>query len=188
MLVTTPLNAELASARKLEFRVGRARIGLFKERGISASSVALKVWAWAWAQEADQAWLGGGTLEWVLEPKLPGRGVKPAVAGLGPDGSVLVWIATQALHPEDLVQVLKQKQLQHLVVVESPPVPEEDGPNWGRQALEAAMAPSVQWHRKHVHFRYATGRLTLVRVAPLESWLDPQAVEVSAEQHAVHRF
>lgn len=187
-VVTTPLNAELASARKLEFRVGRSRVALFKEKGEAASAVALRVWAWLVASTQPQAWGLPEGLRWELDPRLPGRGVKPSVAGFGPDGSVVAWVATQPLHPDELLQLLKQRHMTQVVLVDAPPVPEEELMAMDQAALQEALAPSVAWYRKHVHYRYANGRLTLVRVAPLESWLDPQAVEVSPDRFVVHGF
>lgn len=187
-MVTHPLNAELACARKMEFRVGRERVSLFKEKGEAAAAVALKVWAWHVAKEAPHLLGLPEGLTWALEPKLSGRGAKPSVAGFGPDGSLVAWVATQALHPDDLLHALKQRSLEKLVLVEAPPVPEEELLALDQEALAEALAPAIAWYRKHVHFRYATGRLALVRVAPLESWLNPQAVEVSPDRFVVHGF
>ena len=168
----TPIREDFAGQRQLRFRVARKPLHIFKAKGESTHQVFLKVLAFAFY--ADRA-------ELQFEPRLPGK-LQPTLAEIDFTGDVKRWVQVGLPPYEKIEHVLRHTAADEVcIVLECPSEADEDVSDY-----VAELAARI---KRHIHYRYTTGKLKLLVFEPLESWFDPEAdVDPHPAHHVFYSF
>ena len=160
-----PLREDFAGQRQLRFRVDGIPLNLFKHKGKSTHQVYLQVLVYALYRAKYPS------LE--IEPKLQFK-YSPCVASLDLTGAVEFWAQCGIVPPEQVAYVLKHTAAQEVVLA--------------IEDLDVDLDKQVAALRRHIHYRYTTGRLRVLLFRPLEEWFDPERVEVDSDHYQLYEF
>lgn len=164
----TPIREDFAGQRQLRFRVDRKPLHIFKAKGESTHQVFLKVLAFAFY--ADRA-------ELQFEPKVAGK-IQPTLAEIDFTGEVKRWVQVGLPPFEKIEHVLRHTDADEVCIVLEAP----DDPSAFVEDLSARI-------KRHIHYRYTTGKLKLLVFEPLENWFDPDAdVDPHPAHHVFYSF
>lgn len=159
------LREDLAASGQLRFRVHGDSLRLFKAKGESVHQIYLKVLTYAlYAERFD-------SLE--IDPRVDCK-YAPHVAHLDLTGDVQFWAHCGDVSMEQVAYILKHSDAEEVVLV--------------REDERSNLDDYVAYVKRHIHYRYTTGRLRLLSFQPLEAWFDPDSVRVSPDDYTLYAF
>lgn len=174
-LVMTPIREDFAGQRQLRFRVDRKPLHIFKHKGESTHQVFLKVLAYAFY--ADRA-------ELTFDPKTDSK-LQPTLAEIDYTGEVKRWVHVGLPPLDKLEYVLRHSSADEVCVVLECPSDAGDHDD----TLSLHVEELVARIKRHIHYRYTTGKLKLLVFESLERWFDPEAdVDPHPAHHVFYSF
>ncbi|MNT01494.1 hypothetical protein D3C72_1359620 [compost metagenome] len=160
-----PLREDFAGQRQLRFRVQGKPIHLFKHKGMSTHQVYLRILVYAMFLDRYPS------LE--IEPRLNNKH-HPCVAGLDFTGEVQFWAQCGPIDADGAAWVLKHTEAEEVVLA--------------TEDIAFDMDKTVAALRRHIHYRYTTGRLRILVFRPLDEWFDPDRVDVPPDAYQLYEF
>ncbi len=155
-----PIREDFAGQRQLRFRIHGKALHLFKNRGESTHQVYLKVLAYA---------LYGDDIDLVFEPRTDYK-VSPDLGSIDLTGEVRTWIQCGNVPIDEIAYVLRHADADRVIWVRELDSLASDYP------AEIDLAPMIAYIRRHIHYRYTTGKLRVVAFRPLDDWFLPDDV------------
>lgn len=160
-----PLREDFAGQRQLRFRVEGKPIHLFKHKGESTHQIYLRVLVYALYRSRYPA------LEFA--PRLNTK-YHPCLAEVDLTGEVRFWAQCGHVPIEQVAYVLKHTEAAEVILA----IEEED----------FDLDKYVTQLRRNIHYRYTTGRLRVLLFRPLETFFDPDHVQVDPEHYQLYEF
>jgi hypothetical protein len=160
-----PLREDFAGQRQLRFRVQGKPIHLFKHKGESTHQVYLRILVYAMFLERYPS------LE--IDPRLTFK-YHPCVAALDYTGEVTFWGQCGKVSDDQVAWVLKHTEADEVVLA--------------IEDLDFDLSKYVATLKRHIHYRYTTGRLRVLLFRPLDEWFDPDRVEIDPDDYQLIEF
>lgn len=153
---------DTAGVRQLRFRVNGESLHLFKQKGESTHQVSLKVAAYA---------LYGSSYRLEFDPRVAIK-FQPSLAEIDFTGEVKVWVRVGAIVADQVAYILKHTDAEEVVLVTE----------------DIDLEDAVAHLKRHIHYRYTTGKLRIVVFRPLEEWFHPDDVVVRRANYQLFEF
>jgi hypothetical protein len=157
------LKEDLAGSRQLRFRVDGKTLHVFKRKGESTHQVYLKVALLALYRSAYP--------DLELDPRIDCK-YQPHVAMVDYTGEVRFWGQVGKLPVDPLAYVLKHTDADEVVIAGD----------------DIDLPDTVAYYKRHLHYRYTTGKLRICVFRPLDEWFNPDDVELSPDDYEIHQF
>lgn len=155
---------DLAASGHLRFRVRGENLKLFKAKGMSFTQIHLRVLVHA--LYADRYPL-------EFDPRIDCK-YQPHVASLDLTGEVKLWAFCGEMSVETIAYVLKHSDAEEVVLA--------------REEEDFDVQAYVSYLKRHIHYRYTTGRLRVLAFRPLDAWFDPEHIDVTADDYVLYQF
>jgi hypothetical protein len=156
------LKEDYAGQRQLRFRVNGQPLHLFKHKGESTHHVYLKIVVYA---------LYHLRYELDFDPEVDCK-YQPDVASLALTGDVEFWAHCGDISIDQLSYVLKHSDAEEVVLV--------------REDID--LETYVAYIKRHIHYRYTTGKLRILALHNLEEWFLPENVEIPEDHTQLYEF
>ncbi|HEY9721880.1 MAG TPA: hypothetical protein V6D47_07685 [Oscillatoriaceae cyanobacterium] len=158
----TLLREDFAGQRQLRFRVEGQTVHLFKHKGESTHHVTCKILVYA---------LYHRQYPLELEPRLDCK-YQPDVASLALTGDVQFWAQCGEVPIDHVAYVLKHSDAEEVVLV--------------REDIDLdRLVASI---KRHIHYRYTTGKLRILVFRNLDEWFNPDDVVVPEDRFTLYSF
>lgn len=160
-----PIREDFAGQRQLRFRVNGQSIHLFKHKGESTHQVFLRIVVYALYRDRYP--------DLEIDPKLSLK-YSPCVASSDWTGEVKFWAQCGDVPADQIAYVLKHSDADEVVIA--------------IEDLDVDLAKTVAHLKRHIHYRYTTGRLRILLFKPLEQWFDPDHVVIDPDDYQLIEF
>lgn len=160
-----PLREDFAGQRQLRFRVQGKPLHLFKHKGESTHQIYLRVLVYALYSSRYPSL--------AFEPKLNLKHA-PCLAEVDLTGEVKFWAQCGQVPIDTVAYVLKHTEAEEVVLV--------------AEDLDFDLPTYVAFLKRHIHYRYTTGRLRVLLFRPLDEWFDPDHVEADPDHYQLYAF